>query len=268
MLHDVTVDLAAALAEAQATWPGITVDPARFEAFVRERLPEGDAGADTLSLADLYLACALVDGDRAAVDAFEEHILDGVAPAVSRIDRDEGFARDIVGELRIKLLVRDEPDRPPRIARYLGRGPLRSWVQVAAIRAAYDRKRHRGIEEVSDEKLLDAPFADDPELRALRDESRALLKDVLSEALAELSARERTVLRLYLVEELSSEAIGRMYRVHRGTVARWIAGAHESLLSHVRRRLLTEKGLGPEHLASMLRLAGSQLSVSLSILLR
>ncbi len=263
-----SVDLSLAWAEAQATWPGVGIDRARFEAFVRERMADDEESAASLHLADLYLACALVESDTAALANFDARILDGVPAAVARIDRDETFAKDIVDALRIKLLVRDDPDQPPRVARYLGRGPLRSWVQVAAIRAAYDRKRRQSPEESDDEKMLDAPFADDPELRALRDESRALLKSALGEAMTELSSRERTVLRLYLIEELSSEAIGRMYHVHRGTVARWIGAAHAQLLSSVRRRLLREKGLGPAHLESLLRLAGSQLSVSLSILLR
>ena len=71
---------------------------------------------------------------------FEAEIVGGIAPAIARIDRAAAFADEIAQELRIKLLVA-EPGQSPRVARYAARGPLRSWVQVAAIRAACDRKR-------------------------------------------------------------------------------------------------------------------------------
>jgi RNA polymerase sigma-70 factor, ECF subfamily len=263
------VVLEKALADAVGAHPRIALDRTAFAEYVAERMPEAATDDEIVAthLADLYLAFGCAKGDTGALEIFERRILDGVEPAVARIDRSTEFAKEIAHELRIKLLVA-ERDQPPRITRYLGRGPLRSWVQVAAIRAAYDRKRRDKNNVGSDDGLMDAPWCDDPELRALRDESRGLLKTALDEGMRALSVRDRNVLRLYLIEELPSEAIGRMYRVHRGTIARWIAGAHESLLSHVRRALLREKGLGPEQLDSLLRLAGSQLSVSLSILLR
>jgi hypothetical protein len=64
--------------------------------------------------------------------------------------------------------------------------------------------------------------------------------------------RPRAVLHLYFVEELRSEAIARMYNVHRGTIARWIEDARDSVRSHVRRRALTVPGMGPEQVESMI----------------
>ncbi|AKF09889.1 sigma factor-like helix-turn-helix DNA-binding protein [Sandaracinus amylolyticus] len=263
--------LESVIARGRARFAGTSVTADALAAFVRPHLADGETVQGALEGAhvlDVYLACACAAGDAAALAAFEKSVLDGVAPAISRIDASPQLAAEIAQELRVKLLVA-EPGAPARITRYAGRGPLRSWVQVAAIRAAYDRKRRARDEvEADDEKLLDASLAGSPEHDALGAESRALLKEALAEGMRALSARERTVLRMHLVEDVSTESIARFYRVHRGTVARWISGAHEQVLAHVKRALLRERGLGPEALESMLRLAGSQLDVSLSVLLR
>lgn len=263
--------LEALIARARIGFPGTQVSPDALATFVERNLAEGSTVEAALAgphALDLYLACACAAGDAAALAVFERSVLDGVAPAISRIDRSPELAAEIAQELRVKLLV-GEAGELPRITRYAGRGPLRSWVQVAAIRAAYDRKRRGSREEpTGDERLLEASLAGGPEADALGAESRALLTAALAEGMRALDTRERAVLRMHLVEDVSTESIARIYRVHRGTVARWIAGAHEQVLAHVKRALLRERGLGPEALESLLRLAGSQLSVSLSVLLR
>jgi hypothetical protein len=57
-----------------------------------------------------------------------------------------------------------------------------------------------------------------------------------------------------------------MYGVHRGTVARWIEEARESVRSHVRRSALAIPGLGPEEIGALLAAADDRLSLSLSFL--
>ncbi|WP_395812894.1 sigma factor-like helix-turn-helix DNA-binding protein [Archangium minus] len=64
-----------------------------------------------------------------------------------------------------------------------------------------------------------------------------VLTQVLAEALAALPSRERTVLRLHLVEGLSLERIGTVYRTHKSTVSRWLARAREEVLAGTRSRL-------------------------------
>lgn len=228
-----------------------------------DRVSDGEA-LDGDRIADVVWAFALGRGDRAAIARFEREVVARVAAAVSRIDADAAFVSSVENALRIRVLVGEE-GATPRALEYAGRGPLAHWALVAAIRIAYDIKRRRGdIEDpVAD---LDVVLENDPERALLRAESRALLKDWIEEALRALDDRRRAVLQLYFVEDVGSEAIGKMYGVHRGTVARWIEEAREAVRSHVRRRALATPGLGPEQLDSMIRAADGNLSLSLSLL--
>lgn len=248
-------------------WPAYARDVERIVALVMQRL--GDPAASTelreLALADLAWADALLRQDPEAIRRFEADVLAGIGPALARIDASAEFVDMIRHELRVKLLVGGDRGEPPKLSAYAGRGPLRHWVLVSAIRLAYDAKRRRGDREDPHDDL-DAVLFDDAEQSAVRVESRALLKQWIEEGLRALDEKRRGVLQLYVVEDLSSESIGRMYGVHRGTVARWIDEARESVRSHVRRRALATPGMGPEAVASLLHAADGHLSLSLSML--
>ena len=250
---------------------GLAIDPDALLAHVEARVDESERAR--APLADLAWAFALGHGDPAAIARFESEALGRVADAVTRIDSDPAFATAVRDALRVRLLVGDlspgassAADRaPPRVLEYAGRGPFVHWVLVAAIRVGYDLKRRRGDRE-DPTPDLDAIWGDDPESSVVRRESRALLKGWLEEALRGLDDRRRAVIHLYFVEDVSSEAIARMYGVHRGTVARWVEEAKEAVRSAVRRRALATPGLGPEEIESMVRAADGHLSLSLSFL--
>ncbi|MBN8617195.1 MAG: hypothetical protein J0L92_41835 [Deltaproteobacteria bacterium] len=255
-----------ALDEARARWPELQVDPTHLTARVLQCVgdPASEAELEALALVDLAWSVALAAGDAEAVALFEREVLASIGGAVARIDRDASFAEVVRQELRVKLLVSDGQNGP-RIAAYAGRGPLKHWVIVAAIRLAYDLKRRRGDDAGADGEI-DAAIFDDAERAYVRAESRALLKQWMEEGLRALDDKRRGVLHLYFVEDVASEAIARMYGVHRGTVARWIEEARESVRVHVRRRALATPGMGPEGVDSLLRAADGHLSLSLSLL--
>lgn len=248
-----------------AALPGVRIDLEALKARLSSLLadPEDPAELARLPLADLAWADALSRHDAAALAKLEREVLSRVDGATRRIDPSGELADAVRQELRIRLLVGDE--RPASIASYTGRGPLLHWVLVIATRLALDLKRRRGaLEDPEDE--LEAVLFEDAEHDALRRESRRLLKTWMQEALAALAADRRAVLHLYFVEGVGSEAIGKMFGVHRGTVARWLDEAREQVRSHVRRRALATPGLGPEAIDSLLRAADGYVSLSLSLL--
>ncbi len=255
----------------RAAWPGVEIDPATLAAYLAERAPDETeplSALATMHTADLYLACACARGDARAIAHFEEKILPHAEPAIARIDKDPAFVRDTVHEVRVRLLVDGEAG-PARIKSYLGRGPLTSWVQVIAMRTAYSAKRMKPAEAPEDagELALIAFEGEDAELSRMRRELAGPFARAFSEALASLGARERNILRLYLLEGVSSEAIGRMYRVHRATVARWIARIHETLLSETKKKLGRELALSGHELESFMRLVTSRLEISIATVL-
>jgi RNA polymerase sigma-70 factor (ECF subfamily) len=255
-----------ALEETRSRWPEMRVDRSALEARVVACVgdPATESALEALALVDLAWSVALAAGDAGSIAMFERDVLGSIEGALARIDREPSFADTVRQELRVKLLVGDGSS-PARIGAYAGRGPLKHWVIVAAIRLAYDLKRRRGDAEDPDDEI-DAAIFDDAEGAYVRAESRAMLKQWMEEALRALDDKRRGVLHLYFVEDVASEAIARMYGVHRGTIARWIEEARESVRVHVRRRALATPGMGPEGVDSLLRAADGHLSLSLSLL--
>lgn len=254
-------------ARARATWPGVDLDEETFAAWVAERVPdEVDpvSALGALHAVDLYLACGCARGDARAVSHFEDKIMPSALPAIARIDPDRAFGREIAEQVRVRLLV-DGEDGPARIRNYIGRGPLTSWVQVAAMRLAYGEKRgRRDVHPVDLDRLAGLPIAgDDAEMAQIRAQFAEPFARAFREALTELPARDRNVLRLHLLEGLSTDTIGKMYRVHRATVARWIAATHDALLSATKKRLARDLGLRHGELESFVRLLSSQLEISI-----
>ncbi len=59
-----------------------------------------------------------------------------------------------------------------------------------------------------------------------------------------------------------------LYRVHRATVARWLADARESVLREVKRQPQARHGLTDSELESLLRMARSNFDLSVSRVFR
>ena len=167
-------------------------------------------------------------------------------------------------QLRHRLLLSDG-DKPPRIAQYSGRGALRSWLRVAAIRCALNHLKRYGRHEVQlEEEVLERRvMPDDPELRQLKARYRAQFKDAFEGALCSLDSKERNLLAYHYLEHLNIDEMGAIYSVHRATVARWLARIRQRLERRTRRNLMERLSVGGEELESIMRLIQSQLDASI-----
>lgn len=263
--------LSEVLTAAREAWPGLGLSDAAYLRHLAERLPSTAAPGDALRevhAADLYLACACAHGVPAAHAALEAHFLSKVAPAVARVERSQEVLAEVRQQLREKLLA-SEGGRLPKVAEYQGQGPLVAWLRAAAVRRALNLRRSAERRARAEEEALaeDAVPAGDVEAEYLRRRHREDFQAALAEALAALPVRERTVLRLHVVEGLSLERIGAMYRTHKSTVSRWVARAREEVLAHARERLAERLRLSPTELHSLLRAVQSHLDLSLPGLL-
>jgi RNA polymerase sigma-70 factor (ECF subfamily) len=258
------------LSDARSAWPGVTLSDENFASHIVNVAPDGDdvlAAVARLRTADLFLACACAEGDAAALRAFEASIMPGARRAASRIDSDSAFVEEVCSDVRVRLLISDSG--PPRIAGYLGHGPLVHWVQVTAMREAQTRKRKDKSDSytaLDDLELTQG--GGNPELAPLAAQLRAPFGRAFTEALSTLSSRERNVLRLHLVEDVSAERIGLMYRVHRATVSRWIAAARRKVYVDTRKRLAAEAGIEHVGFESLMGHVLSGLDLSLASFLQ
>ena len=243
--------------EGKAAWPEISPSRESFAAYVGAR----STGGHDLRGADLFLACACVEGDSRAITAVSEMI----SEEVTRSARGRSGADDVAQTVRVKLLVGDSP----RIAEYAGRGSLRGWLRVVVARAMVDAARQGKRRELpaDDRELFDLPARGDPELSFIKDHYREEFRGAFEAALRSLEPSERRLLRHQFADRLSIDQIGALYRIHRATAARQLSRAREELLSRTRRELSKRLELGRAELESVMRLIQSQLHVSLCRLL-
>jgi RNA polymerase sigma-70 factor (ECF subfamily) len=246
-----------AYVQARAAWPGVELDPERFAHHVSER----DTG-QALHLDDLYLACACLGGDRAALDAFEHAFGPAIRQSLSRLDLSDAERNDLAQALRIKLFV----DRA--LESYSGRGALHGFVRSAATRAAIDLTRRRKERPEEDEILGALPATDDAELDIIRRKFSTEFRAAFSATLATLTGEERAILAQHHIDGLSIDELAKLLDVHRATVARRIVKLRETLLMGTRERLLEKLNVDDETLESLWRVAASRLDVSVFRLLR
>lgn len=258
--------LADAWKRALGDWPGVSGRRADFLERMRAQLqgtpPEERAG---LHLGDLYVATLAADGDATAARWIVDALATDVRTAAARAT-DADVAQAACDAVWEKLLVA-APDRPPRIASYTGRGPLRSWVLVVLARNVIDIARRAPSPEVPLEDRLPAQ-TNDPEIEFLKEHYAEAFRDALADAVKGLSDRDRAMLGQAVIDGLDTAQIGAVYGVHRTTAGRWLGEARERLLKATRRGLMQGLSVEVAEVDSILRLIGSRLHVTFAPLLR
>ena len=251
-------------ARGRAAWPGVEVSREELDSFLRA----GSATdvPDVEPHADVYLACACTQRRPAAFEALERTILADVPKAIRRVDPSPDFVADVAGDLRVSLL--DGGDDGSPLSRYRGRGPLRSFVMVLAMRRAIDRKR-RQREVLTDPADLHEGGADHASFaRVDAGDLRAAFAAALRQELEALSPRDRNILRLHVVEGVPVEVVARMYNVHRATVARWITQAKHAVFVETRASIERRFDVSPATFESFARGAALGFDEELSTFLR
>lgn len=252
--------------EGRGAFPELALDAARLVPLIRRRL-DGEAPR-TLAADEVYLACACALRDDRAIATFERRYFGAIAPALARMSLGTDEIHDIEQTLRVRLFVA-EGDELPRVVGYAGTGQLGALVRVAAVRAALNLLRDRGRLARDDDGFEELPVtADDPALAQLKAQHRAAFKGAFEEAIAALEPRDRSLLQLAIVQNVSIDRVGAIYGVHRATAARWIAQARANLAKGVHRILGATLRLPTTELDDLLPLVESQLELSLERLLR
>jgi RNA polymerase sigma-70 factor (ECF subfamily) len=259
--------LVAQLAAGAAEWPTVALEPRIYLRHLADTLRErSDELAPhvirTMPAADLYLAAACAAGHAAAISAFQTTILPVVRPALAKLSVADVTIDETEQRVLIMILVGD-PDQPA-IARYSGRGRLRSWVRSIGVRTG---RRLAGVTDGGGDHTAEldrlAINVHDPELSLLRERYREQVHTALREAIAQLPERQRNVLRQYYIDGLTIDQLAALYRVDRATTARWVVASRSAVLAGVRTALTAALGASTEEIDSILRLVRSQLELSI-----
>ncbi len=204
---------------------------------------------------------------RSAHDLLERDFFSNLPRIVARLRLPDDQVTELAQRLRVALLVGDEGGAP-KLTSYAGTGPLAGWLRAVATRSALSdlrrvpRERNQG--DFDSQMMGFATHADDA-MRGLQQRHAAGIEVAMRTALAELSSRDRNILRMYVVDGANIDAIGAVYRVHRATIARWIAELRVRLAD--RTRALLDGACSQSEVRSMAALCFSQIDLSLERLL-
>ncbi|MDC0715627.1 sigma-70 family RNA polymerase sigma factor [Nannocystis bainbridge] len=264
---ELAAQLEAATAATRAKWPELAIRDEHWSSALAPRLdgePDLVAAFAELAASDVYLVGACLAGDKPALAILERMTRATATHVVARLGG-RFSVEDLVQELLMKLVVGESR----KLAGYGGRGALAAWLRICAVRTAISLGRKRQELAVEDETLeAIADEGDDQALAFLKASYRDAFKRAFAAALADLSKRGRTLLRLQIHDQLTLEEIGAFYRVSRATAARWLAEARGDLVKRTRTRLMTSLGLPAEELGQLMRLVASNLYGTLPGLLR
>lgn len=238
------------MAVARATAPEGSFDEEAFADFLAAR-----PGCEPIHGGDLLLVYLCSLGDKAAQQRLDAEYLSQLPIVVAAVDANPVFVADVVQELKIKLYAER------RLAQYGGRGALGAWLRRAALNTASAMLQPSRSPYPLDP--MSESVAPDAELTFLKSRYRDDFRRAFVDALQSLSPRERTVLRLNSLSDVSIDELGHMYHVHRATAARWVQRARDAIAERTREALVARLRLNKEELDELLRLLRSQLDVSI-----
>lgn len=268
-------------ASAQAAWPEVELDPLAFAqrlaSALRQQgcapdapLPELTGALDALHTDDLYLAQAILTQTQGALKTFMTRYHPELSALTARFATGALDAEDLRQQL-LEVVCVGSASREARLHKYSGRGPLYAWLRVAGTRHFIDltRSGHIKHETLVEEDVLArmGAVSEDMELQFLKQEYRAEFKHAFAAAMRELPPQERVLLRQSIVEDLSIDALGALYGVHRATAARRLAAAKQSLFAHTREQLMRKLSIERSEFDSIMALIQSRLEASVHRLL-
>lgn len=225
------------VARAREAWPEVDLADADFLAYLASRLsPELalDEAVRPLCITDLWLACAMLRAEPAALAAFETEQLSHVAAAISHLDGGSALVLDTMHAVRERVL--GGAASTGKLADYRGRGDLRGWLRVIAVREALQILRARRRETALPDDL--ASQLQDPAVTpALTPNEQVVYRQAFEAALATLTPRERNLMRQQHIYGATIDELGALYGVHRATAARWLTQIRETVLRRTRRHI-------------------------------
>ncbi len=252
--------------QATATWPHIGTSARRFMRHLAERAPAGAALPSVLSslyASDLYLACGCVCGDPGAIEALELGYVAQVPAFLARGNAAADLVDEVKQRLRMRLLTA-EAGKEPRLATYSGRGPLHGWVRLTTVRIAIDLDRERGSRAARgfEAEALE-PATADPELIMLKNQYGTVVRQAIESTLANLPARDASLLRLFFLEQVTHDALALMYHAPKIRIRRWLDDIRDKIAHETRRYLANAVAVPESQIDSVLRLFSHDLDPSI-----
>lgn len=263
MTVDQAIDDAAA--QAFAEHPRFRVDEAGFRAHLK-KAGKNDAGRiAALNAPDLLLAYATLARDPAATAELDRRLVRAAKAAIGARAQDDDQRDELVQRVRDRVFV----GKPPRLAAYEGEGAVVKWIRVIALSVAVDARRRDRPEQQDGDTALLTLASNDANAEAALDHTRyrGAITDAFKAATAALDPKQRLILRMRYVDQVTAEDIGRALGVHRTNAMRALDKATNDLHAGVREHLRKTLGLTARQLDSLLKSVRPSIAERLSRIL-
>ena len=215
--------------------------------------------ADKLQADDLCLIVACEQGNQKAWDDLVERFSPTVRSAARGASSNEGAADDLAQSIWAELHgLRRGVDGQPlgKLAYYSGRGSLAGWLRAVVAQLAVDqhRKQSRLVQTEEDadfDRMVQSSAQHDwsgrdpvanPEDETSRKLAAAEMHQALSNAVLQLAAEDRLLVKLYYFDGLRLKEAGAVLGVHEATASRRLTRVHTELRRHVESILMNDKG--------------------------
>jgi RNA polymerase sigma-70 factor len=201
--------------------------------------------ARKLYLRDLYLACGCVHKRNRAWAAFDAHYRKFIGDLVRFSYRHGTDNEEVADSVLVSLYFNDRSGRQ-RIASYDGRSSLSTWLRVIVTnRAINDRneKRLSTDDEVGD--VADSRALTDVEYSLRADRYGKVFSEALSQALRDISDKERLMLLWRYEQNLPLGEIAQLMGIHQSNVTRQLLRVQAKIRISVIRSLSSHFQMTP-----------------------
>ncbi len=256
---EVGAAISAAVDRGLASCPEL--DRVEFAAYLGRRC-DGDPldFLDRIDAAELALVWACARGAGAAIARFERSYFGELRVGAARLRCTDDELDELTQDVRRALFAGE----PPRVLEMTARGDLRALLRLMALRSAISARRRAGRAPLVDDADLElVDDGDSPMALVAKDQHRAGFRTALAAALATLSPRDRTVLRMHALDGVPLAALATMHGVDRATISRWIAAARAVIYRETRRALAAQHGIAAADFDSFVDLIRSRFEISL-----
>lgn len=223
--------------------------------------PNIDKFIDEMQADDLCLIIACERGDEKAwsdlVERFTATVRSAARSASANEDAAEDLAQSIWAEL-YGLRVKQDGRRASKLAYYSGRGSLAGWLRAVVAQLSVDsfRKQSKLVQTEEDAELdrlaRDAGISETPTFAAAGMQNpeqslsnrfaRESLQQALTQAVRELAAEDRLLVKLYYFDNLRLREAGVVLGVHEATASRRLTRIQTDLRKRVSQILVDERG--------------------------
>ena len=236
---------------------------------------------DALNADDLCLIVACENGDESAWEEMVKKFDSTVKSAARKISNNTEDAEDLASSIWAELYGLKEKDGKAKgkLSYYSGRGSLAGWLRAVVSQLAVDQFRKQSkfvqIEEArefenlanesseKDENNTLVAHGESPEEILSRTETQKDVKDAFREAMKNLEAEDRLILKLYYFDDLKLKDIGQTLGFHEATASRKLVRVQQDLRKSVEKSLAEKHGWKQDEVKRHLADSASKLDISL-----